>query len=518
MWLSILCLIALSFVFISTRAQASYIIAWGKPVGQNTPPPGLTDAVAIATGGAHSLALKSNGTVVGWGDNSYGQATPPLGLTDVVAISAGNSHSLALKNDGTVVGWGRNDFGQATPPPGLVDVAAISAGGASLALKNDGTVVEWGGEASDIPPSGLTDVIAISAGFTHHLALKSNGTVVGWGRNEFGQATPPAGLSNVVAISASSEWSLALKSDGTVVAWGNNYADQATPPPGLSDVVAISTGSGGGLALKSDGTVVGWGSKSHTFVDPPEGLSGVTAIASHTYHNLALTSTPYVDTNPPTLQSVGMIRTPDGQRPVLNLEVRDTGIGLKTVQVVTMTNARTYISSFTQGLTTPLSVQVGQRNPGDFSVTIRATDLAGNISEGTFTLKDQDEDTYPDGPDCNDSNAAVNPRQFEQYNNGVDDDCNPATSDTLLDTTPPSITLAGSGRDALGHAYIDVKVQDVGIGLYDIRITHLVWAVGDVPSFIPGTKDPIIIRFTSSSQTFRSVVSLTATDAAGNIR
>eukprot|EP00666_Eupelagonemidae_sp_cell4sb_P003234 gene3234-6113_t len=38
----------------------------------------MTDHFRIAAGGAHSLALLANGTVVGWGDNSWEkQATPP---------------------------------------------------------------------------------------------------------------------------------------------------------------------------------------------------------------------------------------------------------------------------------------------------------------------------------------------------------------------------------------------------------------------------------------------------------
>jgi hypothetical protein len=42
------------------------------------------------------LALKSDGTVVGWGANDWYQATPPARLTNVVAIAAGGDHSLAL--------------------------------------------------------------------------------------------------------------------------------------------------------------------------------------------------------------------------------------------------------------------------------------------------------------------------------------------------------------------------------------------------------------------------------------
>ena len=56
--------------------------------------------VAIAGGGYHSLALKSDGTVWAWGYNGYGQLgdgsttnrltpVPVSGLTGVVAIAGG---------------------------------------------------------------------------------------------------------------------------------------------------------------------------------------------------------------------------------------------------------------------------------------------------------------------------------------------------------------------------------------------------------------------------------------------
>jgi hypothetical protein len=52
----------------------------------------------------------------------------PPGLSGVTAIAAGYVHSLALKSDGTVIGWGRNDSGQITIPAGLNGVIAIAAG------------------------------------------------------------------------------------------------------------------------------------------------------------------------------------------------------------------------------------------------------------------------------------------------------------------------------------------------------------------------------------------------------
>src|SRR5438093_7206523 len=111
-------------------------------------PSGLTNVVAITAGGGHNLALKADGTAVGWGDDSSGESDVPLGLSNVVAIAAGNAHSLALKADGTLVAWGAGtvfdpssgvDYGQSLVPADLVNVAAIAGGMfQSLALRADG--------------------------------------------------------------------------------------------------------------------------------------------------------------------------------------------------------------------------------------------------------------------------------------------------------------------------------------------------------------------------------------------
>ena len=221
------------------------VVAWPAPV-----PVDLTDVTAISAGGYQGLAVKSDGTVVAWGDNNYGQTDVPVGLTDVTAVAGGYFHSLALKSDGTVVVWG--SFGGENPPAELVDVIAISAGSVhSLALKSDGTVVAWGRETYGPAPAGLSGATAVSAGVGHSLVLKSDGTVIAWGLNYSGQTDVPVGLTGVVAIAAGWTHSLALKSDGTVVAWGMNNTAQATVPAGLTGVTAISAGTNHSLALQN---------------------------------------------------------------------------------------------------------------------------------------------------------------------------------------------------------------------------------------------------------------------------
>jgi len=95
--------------------------------------------------GKHSCYIKSDGTVVCFGDNSSGQCNVPAGLTDVKQVSCGALHTMALKTNGTVVGWGNNGDGQITPPGGLVGVKQVTCGNNhTCLLKSDGTVVCFG--------------------------------------------------------------------------------------------------------------------------------------------------------------------------------------------------------------------------------------------------------------------------------------------------------------------------------------------------------------------------------------
>jgi alpha-tubulin suppressor-like RCC1 family protein len=91
-------------------------------------PPCLAGIVQVAAGNGFAAALRSDGTVYVWGDNTYGQCNVPIGLNHVIKIATGNHHLIALRSDGTIVAWGDNTYGQTTIPAGINSVVYVAAG------------------------------------------------------------------------------------------------------------------------------------------------------------------------------------------------------------------------------------------------------------------------------------------------------------------------------------------------------------------------------------------------------
>jgi alpha-tubulin suppressor-like RCC1 family protein len=283
-------------VVVTPPPSSKVVVAWGESNVWNgtqwvdvTPPLNLGDVIAVAVGGAHSLALRSDGTVAAWGDNSYGQAGVPPSAVNVTAIAAGLHHSVALRANGQVVAWGRNNFNQTAVPP-HTNVVAIAAGADhTLALQENGIVIGWGNTAGGraSPPPGLF-ARAVAAGLEHSLAVRTNSTVLGWGgANTFGERTPPVGLSNVIAVAAGDHHSFALRTNGTVVAWGQNTFGQTNLPAFAAPVKAIASGANHGIALLQNGRIAAWGNPNNGQTDVPN-LGGFFAIAAGGDRNLAV--------------------------------------------------------------------------------------------------------------------------------------------------------------------------------------------------------------------------------------
>ncbi len=111
--------------------------------------------------------------MVAWGRTDQGQCNVPAPNTGFVAIAAGYAHSLALKSDGSVVAWGLDDNNQVSGKPAGIGFKTVAAGFYySLALKSDGSLVAWGQNDHDQigVPAG-TGFVAVDGGYWHGVAL-----------------------------------------------------------------------------------------------------------------------------------------------------------------------------------------------------------------------------------------------------------------------------------------------------------------------------------------------------------
>lgn len=240
-----------------------------------------------STAAGFALVRRSTGTIASWGFNGQGQrgdgtttdpndaigtVTLPAGR-QAVAVAAGGFHALALLDNGDVLAWGLNDAGQL----GLGDTAirslptrvtlprpavAIAAGRLfSLALLDDGRVMSWGansiGQLGDgsrelrLAPgfvTGLSSVVGLAAGSEHGLALRADGSVWAWGANAAGQLgdgafkptrTPvETGLKEIIRIRAGGEISVAISARRVAYLAGENSDGQL----GLGSAVTTDIG------------------------------------------------------------------------------------------------------------------------------------------------------------------------------------------------------------------------------------------------------------------------------------
>ena len=268
-----------------------------------------------------TIALKSDGTVWGWGSNRYGQLGDGTTIdrdhpvqesthaTDWAQVAAGYTHTVAVKSNGTLWSWGNNNSGQLgnntsvgshTPVQESTQsthwVKAVAGNSFTVAKTSSGKLYAWGNNRSgelgiddvgnraeptpvDGGSAGWSD---IAAGFSHITALKTDGEIWSWGGNYSGQLgnnesgnmhrAPVQEATNATdwkSIDCGRDWSFAIKNDGTLYAWGHNDRAQL----GLGDVDSrkipeqvgtdtwseVSGGRYHSLGVKENGSLWVWG-------------------------------------------------------------------------------------------------------------------------------------------------------------------------------------------------------------------------------------------------------------------
>jgi alpha-tubulin suppressor-like RCC1 family protein len=354
--------------------QLGYALSDPQKTGQWTPQqvPGLQSIGSIAAGQYFSLAATSDGSVNSWGDNRSGQlgiqqilsrttpsVVPNIGGVAQVAAGGGTfigNQTIALKGDGTVWAWGdntgnsTNSYSSSAVPVQVNGLSGVIQVAPGMALKSDGTLMVWGGGLgvatpanTHVPtPVALSNIRRVAAGPNHTVVVRTDGTVWAWGSNQFGQLGTTApdscvapdvpcaklpllvpGITGVMDVAVGGGHTLALKADGSVWAWGDNRAGQLgdgtvvsrttpAPVPGVAGAVQIAAGGfsayglngygdGHSVARNADGSVWTWGAnlygelgdgttRPRSTPAPVPGVTGAIDITAATSHTAAIRS------------------------------------------------------------------------------------------------------------------------------------------------------------------------------------------------------------------------------------
>ena len=240
----------------------------------------LTDWAQTATGQAHTIATKTDGTLWSWGYNSTGQ------------LGQGNTTQLDSPNQvGSLTNWG-SDVG----PTGDGNAQISCTQYSSHMIKNDGTLWSMGSGSqgqngtnnntiysSPVQVGSLTNWKELSNGggkyFIH--SIKTDGTLWGWGQQSSGELGDGSTTvrSSPVQIGSGTTWTnvadgadhtVVVKEDGTLWAVGNNAAGElgdgsTTSRSSLVQIGSltnwkfVAAGDNCSLAVKTDGTLWSWG-------------------------------------------------------------------------------------------------------------------------------------------------------------------------------------------------------------------------------------------------------------------
>ncbi|MCX8473720.1 MAG: hypothetical protein ORN85_08730, partial [Sediminibacterium sp.] len=223
--------------------------------GLNNVPSG-NNFVEVVNGGIFAFALKSDGTIVFWGSDTYGGSSfNNVKQGQVVDIDVSFTSGLAVHADGSIAAWTNTVSDIINFPSGNINAVAISAiNGVGYVLRSDSTVIAWGYHAAQeyAPPANLKDVVSINAGDGGVVAIKSNGDFVLFANNIVSNTNnaPPAYITKLksVAVAINGTSMIGYTPDNKLITWGRNqYGQLNLPNYGLRDVIELAVGFGSGI-------------------------------------------------------------------------------------------------------------------------------------------------------------------------------------------------------------------------------------------------------------------------------
>jgi alpha-tubulin suppressor-like RCC1 family protein len=270
------------------------VLGWGNDSFEQTLLPTIPEDLSsgsrarfvdVQSTGPYTSGVLSNGTIRIWGHQYLASMPMPVANEKFVRLAQGWGFVVGLRTDGSLVGWGDNTYGQTSVPalpPGVIYTDVKACWSHVVALRSDGMAVQFGQcRGTILPlPAGVSYVKAdCQNGQT--LLLRSDGTVACLGMFYPSQSVVPAiapGL-RYVQVACCDVFNAALRSDGTIALWGSVPANPdvttsqwvALPPLSSgASYVEISGGNNQIMARRSDGWVVvgGWCQYRQDLVPP----------------------------------------------------------------------------------------------------------------------------------------------------------------------------------------------------------------------------------------------------------
>lgn len=275
---------------------------WGRLAGNAAPKKILNDIVSVSTSGeayldesipevwTHTLAVAKDGSLYGWGCNSFGQITgtspsnyeesthigePTFMIGNIKQASAGGGLSAAVTTSGALIVWG-GAYSEEDPSSRVIktDVAAVEvgsghSGGVLFILNPDGTVEVMNAATRSAKKvmDGVQEIRGVEGFNASCLALKKDGSLWLIESGEFGDDTQTIRIMNDVISAAAYSRDLLEYEDKPL--YVVNKAGQLLKSVDsnlknfsvvMEGIVSVSAGRTHALAVTTEGKVVAWGS------------------------------------------------------------------------------------------------------------------------------------------------------------------------------------------------------------------------------------------------------------------